>query len=142
MALVVYLFAGGLFFFGWTELRPTLRLRNGSETPGVVVRYQRRRPNERFWVSIIRYEVAGRTFEIAGPGVGRGTRPYQEGDTVTVLYRPSDPADAIVKGFQAQLLAPLFCLVFGLLAAVLGLVPILMLRQSTRSTSSPASLTS
>ncbi len=54
---------------------------------------------------------------------GSESRPYERGETVTVLYDPDAPQDAMIRGFMSMYLGPLLLLplagVFALAALIL-----------------------
>jgi hypothetical protein len=77
--------------------------------------------------AVIRFEAQGRTIEFTNPvgfevqNVSWSSRPLHEiNDRVTVCYWPSDPQDAIVKGFADFYLRPIVLSVFGLAFLAFG----------------------
>lgn len=68
----------------------------------------------------VSYQVAGRTYEYVAPH-GRYRQRLQVGDRVTVLYAPSDPASARLRG-EGQDSGPLVSAGFGVAAVLLVLV--------------------
>jgi len=69
---------------------------------------------------IVRYEVAGRAFEITGNG--RNMAEFAVGDTVTVSYPTKRPERGRIVGFQQQYVPPLALLFFGALIAAVGVL--------------------
>jgi hypothetical protein len=79
----------------------------------------------------VSYAVGGRTYTYVAAH-GRYRQRLQVGDRVTVLYAPSDPATARLRG-EGQDSGPLLSVGFGLAAVLLALVLLRLRRRRGRA---------
>lgn len=83
----------------------------------------------------VSYEVDGRTYVYVAAH-GRYRQRLQVGDAVTVLYAPSDPSSARLRG-EGQNLAPVLSAGFGVAAALVLLLALGLGRRRTKRPRSP-----
>jgi hypothetical protein len=101
----------------WPGLRESLFPGPRATVVGTVVRNE---PRAKFVYPVVRYTLAGRTFEITGNG--RSPAQFAVGDTVEVTYPPDAPERGRLAGFQQQYLPPLAILVVALFLLAIGVV--------------------
>lgn len=83
----------------------------------------------------VTYQVGGKTYEYVAAH-GRYRQRLQVGDKVTVLYAPSDPTNARLRG-EVLNGGPLFSVGFGVAAVLLVLVLVRLRRRSRRRGTTP-----
>ncbi|GAB2593508.1 DUF3592 domain-containing protein [Microlunatus antarcticus] len=83
----------------------------------------------------VTYVVDGRTYDYVAAH-GRYRQRLQVGDRITVLYSPTDPSSARLRG-EGMDSGPVVSAGFGLAAVLLGLVVVRSRRRSTRPRTPP-----
>lgn len=117
---------GGSFTAEWPGLRESLFSGDKLTVVGTVIRNE---PRAKFVHPVVRYTVAGQTFEITGNG--RAPAQFTEGDPVEVTYPPTAPERGRLVGFQQQYLPPLAILVVALILMGVGALGLRMAFQRT-----------
>jgi len=108
---------GGYFTAEWPGLRESLFSGERATVVGTVIRNE---PRVKMAYPIVRYTVAGRTFEITGNG--RSPAQFAVGDRVEVTYHPAAPERGRLVGFQQQYLPPLAILVVAMILVGIGVL--------------------
>jgi hypothetical protein len=98
--------------------------RRASSADGVVVDYEIRkvRTQGRWRMRqhpVLEYAVGGQTYRLTA-NVGQPTPKYPVGTPLTVLYRPEQPADAIISSTLELYLGAILLAIFGSVALVCG----------------------
>lgn len=140
LGVVVCLYLVGMAaLFGFLSTESFRFVNNATATHGTVVSLVVRRPagSQRDpsprsrnlpLAPRVRYEVAGRTYYYVAAH-GRYHQRLAVGDTVTVLYEPTDPANARLQG-EGRVLVPLLTSAFATTAV--GLAVLLYLTRNGR----------
>ena len=116
----IFMLAGLLFFAigsGMTMRQRTLE-GQGIEVPGVVVNLQENYDSDgSTYTPVVQFKTSsGQSIEFVS-SYSSNPPAYDVGESVTVVYPPENPADAIIKG-DGQLLHIIFMLLGGIVAAV------------------------
>ena len=117
---LIFMLFGLLFFAigsGLTMRQRTLE-NQGVEAPGVVVGLQEGCDSDGCtYAPIVQFTTTGSQGIEFVSSYSSSPPAYDVGETVTVVYPPDNPADAIIKG-DGQLLHIIFMLLGGVVAAI------------------------